>query len=102
MNDIAYSPDGSTIATAGDDGTTRLFDAGKGTQLLVLRGHRLHVSGVAFSPDGTRLASASADATVRIWALDIDELIRIARENVTRALSDDECRQYLHLSSGCG
>jgi WD40 repeat protein len=101
VNDIAYSPDGSTIATAGDDGTARLFDAEEGTQLLVLRGHRLHVSGIAFSPDGTRLASASADATVRIWALDLDDLIRIAHQQVTREFTDDECRQYLHLDDGC-
>jgi WD40 repeat protein/class 3 adenylate cyclase/energy-coupling factor transporter ATP-binding protein EcfA2 len=101
VNDIAYSPDGSTIATAGDDGTVRLFNAEKGTQFLVLRGHRLHVSGIAFSPDGTRLASASADATVRVWALDLDDLIRIAHQQVTRELTDDECRQYLHEPNGC-
>jgi hypothetical protein len=33
---------------------------------------------------------------VRIWALDIDDLLEIADENVTRSLTDDECRRYLH------
>jgi hypothetical protein len=51
---------------------------------------------VSFSPDGTRLASTSCDG-VRIWALDIDDLLEIARREVPRALTDEECRQYLHV-----
>ena len=36
---------------------------------------------------------------VRIWALDIDDLLEIARQQVqvTRSLTDEECRQYLHV-----
>jgi WD40 repeat protein/class 3 adenylate cyclase len=100
---VVFSPDGKTLATSGEDATIRLFDteATAGAQRLVLRGHDFLVSGLDFSPDGKRLASAAPDGLVRVWALDLDELIRIARENVTRELSDDECRQYLHLPEGC-
>ena len=45
------------------------------------------------------LASASPDGVVRVWALDLDELIEIARRNVTRELSDEECLQYLHVET---
>jgi WD40 repeat protein len=54
---------------------------------------------VTFSPDGTKLASTSQCGEVRIWALDIDDLLEIARQNVTRSLTDEECRQYLHLET---
>jgi WD40 repeat protein len=52
---------------------------------------------VTFSPDGSKLASVSAGGTVRVWALDLDDLVEIASGQVTRTLTDDECRQYLHV-----
>ena len=99
VGDLVFSPDGERIATAGEDATARVFDAATGEQQLVLRGHEYLVTGVAFSPDGTRLVSASPDGLVRVWTLDLDDLIRIADQKLTRGLSDDECRQYLHLES---
>jgi WD40 repeat protein/class 3 adenylate cyclase len=97
VNELVYSPDGSRIAIASEDGTVRLFDARTGIQQLVLRGHTFSVTGIAFSPDGTRLVSASPDGLVRVWVLDLDELIRIAKAEAQRELTDDECRQYLHV-----
>jgi len=94
--DVDFSPDGSRVATGGVDGTVRVFDAGSGEELLVLRGHESAIRTVNFSPDGTMLASQSP-GEVRIWALDIDGLLEIARHEVTRALTDEECRQYLHV-----
>lgn len=97
--DITFSPDGSRVATAGADGTVRVFDSTTGELALELQAHDRTVGGVAFSPDGTMLASESMDGTIRIWALDLDELWEIARQEVTRSLTDEECQQYLHVAA---
>ncbi len=96
---LAFSPDGSRLAVGSSD-EVRVFDAGSGAELLVLRGHRgsVEVDKVVFSPDGSMLASWADDGT-RVWALDIDDLLEIARRSVTRSLSDEECRRYLHVAA---
>ena len=99
LSDIVFSPDGSRLATAGSDGIVRLYDATSGEQVLALRGHQRAVTSLAFSPDGTKLASSSGDGTVRVWALDLDDLLGIAEQQVTRTLTNEECRQYLHLDA---
>ena len=67
VRSMAWSPDGTRLASTGDDEVVRVWDAGTGTQLHTLKGHTRSVESVAWSPDGTRLGSASKDATVRIW-----------------------------------
>ena len=100
VNDVAWDPDPDRdrIATASSDTTVRLWNATTGVPELVLHGHTSPVWHVRFSADGSRLASASLDGSVRVWALDLDDLIEIATNKVTRTLTDAECRQFLHLA----
>jgi WD40 repeat protein len=64
---IAFSPDGTRLATASADSTAKVWDATTGKELLTLTGHTDRVYGIAFSPDGTRLATASWDKTAKVW-----------------------------------
>ncbi len=97
---VAVSRDGTLVATGSLDGTAKLWDLATGRNVLTLFGHDGPVNTVAFSPDGRFLATASGDGTVALHLLPIDELRDLARERVTRPLTNEECRQYLHVE-GC-
>ncbi|HKP53987.1 MAG TPA: hypothetical protein VJ183_15210 [Chloroflexia bacterium] len=65
---IAFSPDGTIVASAGDDGAIWLWDTQTHRLLRSLTGHgELPVTGLAFSPDGGILASGGWDRKVRLW-----------------------------------
>jgi WD40 repeat protein len=95
VNQMAFSADGTRLALASTDGTARVWDPTTGDLQLTLDGHLGSISAVSFSPDGSQLATAAVDGRVRIWALDLDTLVDLAEQRVTRTLTDEECRRYL-------
>jgi len=64
---VAWSPDGTRVATASDDKTARVWDARSGQPVSPRLEHQDGLADVAWSPDGTRVATASADKTARVW-----------------------------------
>jgi WD40 repeat protein len=80
VGSVAYSPDGSEVVAASEDGTARIWGAATGRLLRVL--HEPGAGGLgsqnfsvlgnsitsaSFSPNGSEVVTASDDTTVRVW-----------------------------------
>ena len=87
------------VATGSIDGSIKLWDANTGVALLTLVEGPEGINSVAFNPDGARLIAAVSDGTLREFIVPLDELIELAHTRLTRTLTDEECRQYLHLDA---
>ena len=64
VNDAAFSVDGTRIATASGDQSARVWNAGSGAEIAVLKG--VAIQTVAFSPDGQRIFAAGG-AEAAMW-----------------------------------
>ena len=64
---LAFSPDGTKLASGSQDKTVFLWDVATGSAVDSLAGNSGWVQSLAFSRDGTKLASGSEDGVVGLW-----------------------------------
>lgn len=78
---LGVSPDSRLIAVGSVDRQVHLFrmDAGKPTEVGILKGFDNYVLAIAFSPDGRLVAATGADSVVRRWRIDGDRFEPLGR-----------------------
>ncbi len=93
--DLVFSPDGRHLAGAGPGSVTHLWELATGRIVRRLEGAIYPATSAAFVNGGAELRVASGEGVVRGYLLDPTELVELAREQVTRDLTEAECQQYL-------
>jgi WD40 repeat protein len=93
---VAFNRDGTRLATTGADKTIRIWNIKSEPYVtqFILTGHSGAIRSVAFDPNNQYLASGSDDRTVRLYPLQLEKLLEVAQEQVTRSLTPEECQRF--------
>ncbi|MFY0576337.1 WD40 repeat domain-containing protein [Cystobacter fuscus] len=79
VGDLAFSPDGTTLASASSEGTIRIWGVSDGSDLHVLN-EADAFNCVRFSPDGTSIASGSEYGPARLWSVTEGRSLRVLEQ----------------------
>ncbi|MDT5182702.1 MAG: hypothetical protein QOI29_860 [Mycobacterium sp.] len=96
---LAFAPNGRQLVSVGVDGSPVLWFVGDRPMRVELQAPKDAGTSIAISPDGEKIAVGRFPGTVTVLDCevcgDIDEVLELARDRVTRALTSQERAQYL-------
>src|SRR5262249_20146266 len=88
-----FSPDGTEVASADQDGAIRIWDMHSLSIVKTLVGHTSNAKLIAFSPNGQVIATAADDNTVRLWDV-------IAGKELKRLVNSDSIQRLAFTPDG--
>ncbi len=66
-NSISFSPDSTTAAVGGGDGSITLWNLSSFEKIMAFQAHAAKLHNIVFGPEGAKLASESADGSLKVW-----------------------------------
>jgi WD40 repeat protein len=99
---VAFSPDGTRIASCGADKYVKAFDLATGKLVRSYEGHTDHVLGVAWRADGMVLASCGADNVIRVWNAETGDQLRMIAGFTKQVTSIRFIGESVNTVSGSG
>lgn len=96
--ELAYSPDGDRLAGAGPGHFAHVWETDTGRLVRRLQGSVYAPMGVAFVNDGSELLVLATEGVLRRYLLDPVDMVELARDEVSRDLTEAECQRYLSRS----
>jgi WD40 repeat protein len=97
---VAFSPDGSLMATGDADSEIRIWRVADSTKLMTCQGHTGWIWTIAFSPNGQLLASGSNENTIRLWDVSTGRCLQTLQGHTSQIWSVAFSPDGTHLASG--
>ena len=87
---MAFTPDGQTLASAGAQGTIKLWEAGTARESATLRAeHTNDIRALSISPDGRRIVSGGLDRKLVVWDIQQQRVDRSRKSELQHDRLDD-------------
>ena len=76
VEEIAFSPDGKLLITAGGEHAVRIWDLNAGKAIRAITGLEEEIRNVSFMPDGKKVVGVTADNVIHIWDISSGKLLQ--------------------------
>ena len=97
VNSVAYSPDGTMLASGSSDHTVKLWNVATRELIATCAGHSGAVRSVAFAPNGKLFVRRGDDRLVQLWDARTHQIVlTIKNHSPYLAISD----RFLALTTG--
>ncbi|MBV8307991.1 MAG: hypothetical protein JO274_10970, partial [Gammaproteobacteria bacterium] len=76
---VVFAPGGRTLASAGEDGATNLWDISTARELRTLKSGTAGINAAAYAPDGATLVTGGREGSLTVWDVSSGQALRVLK-----------------------